>query len=225
MKILVVEDEKELLYSIAEGLRLSGYAVDTASDGEAAEEMCAIGNYDLIVLDINLPKVDGFTVLKRIREENKLVNVIMLTATTGLEDRVKGLDLGANDYLIKPFYFEELEARIRSLLRRKQVQEDTVINNQGLTFDMKNKTAFIGDERLKLTGKETGILEYLLINQGRYVSQEELLEHVWDDGVNEFSNAVRVHVSALRNKLKAALGKNIIKNEIGRGYIIDKEQS
>ena len=195
MKRLVVEDEKELLYSIAEGLRLSGYAVDTASDGEAAEEMCAIGNYDLIVLDINLPKVDGFTVLKRIREENKLVNVIMLTARTGLEDRVKGLDLGANDYLIKPFYF------------------------------MKNKTAFIGDERLKLTGKETGILEYLLINQGRYVSQEELLEHVWDDGVNEFSNAVRVHVSALRNKLKAALGKNIIKNEIGRGYIIDKEQS
>jgi hypothetical protein len=223
VKLLVVEDEKELLDSIAEGLRLSGYAVDTASDGEEAQEMCYVENYDLIVLDINLPKMDGFTVLQKIREEDKLVNVIMLTARTQIKDRVKGLDLGANDYLIKPFHFDELEARIRSLLRRKQVQEDSTISAFGLVFDTKTKTASVNDERIKLTVKETGILEYLLLNQGRYVLQEELLEHVWESDMNEFSNTVRVHVYGLRNKLKDALGKNIIRNEIGRGYIIDKE--
>jgi len=119
VKLLVVEDEKELLDSIAEGLRLSGYAVDTASDGEEAQEMCYVENYDLIVLDINLPKMDGFTVLQKIREEDKLVNVIMLTARTQIKDRVKGLDLGADDYIVKPFDFNELMARIRAVVRRK----------------------------------------------------------------------------------------------------------
>ena len=221
MKLLVVEDEKELLDSIAEGLRLCGYVVDTASDGEGAQEMCYVENYDLIVLDINLPKIDGFTLLQNIRQEDKLVNVIMLTARTQIKDRVKGLDLGANDYLIKPFHFDELEARIRSLLRRKQVQEDTIISASGLMFDTKTKTASANDEKIKLTVKETGILEYLMLNQGRYVTQEELLEHVWESDMNEFSNTVRVHVYGLRNKLKKALGKNIVRNEIGRGYIID----
>ena len=221
MKLLVVEDEKELLDSIAEGLRLCGYVVDTASDGEEAQEMCYVEHYDLIVLDINLPKIDGFTLLQNIRQEDKLVNVIMLTARTQIKDRVKGLDLGANDYLIKPFHFDELEARIRSLLRRKQVQEDTIISASGLMFDTKTKTVSANDEKIKLTVKETGILEYLLLNQGRYVTQEELLEHVWESDMNEFSNTVRVHVYGLRNKLKKALGKNIVRNEIGRGYIID----
>ena len=116
MKILVVEDEKELLASIANGLRLSGYAVDTADNGIDGEEMALINVYDLVVLDINLPGMDGFSVLKSIRSENKIMNVIMLTARSDVEDRVKGLDLGANDYLIKPFHFAELEARIRSPL-------------------------------------------------------------------------------------------------------------
>ena len=129
--------------------------------------------------------------------------------------------MGANDYLIKPFHFDELEARIRSLLRRKQVQEDTIISASGLMFDTKTKTASANDEKIKLTVKETGILEYLMLNQGRYVTQEELLEHVWESDMNEFSNTVRVHVYGLRNKLKKALGKNIVRNEIGRGYIID----
>ena len=135
MRLLIVEDEKELLESIAEGLRLSGYAVDTAADGAEAEDLFWSETYDLIVLDINLPKIDGFTLLKEIRDEDKLVNVIMLTARTQVADRVKGLDLGANDYLIKPFHFDELEARIRSLLRRKQVVEDSVITYKNLSFD------------------------------------------------------------------------------------------
>ena len=223
MRLLIVEDEKELLESIAEGLRLSGYAVDTAADGAEAEDLFWSETYDLIVLDINLPKIDGFTLLKEIREEDKLVNVIMLTARTQVADRVKGLDLGANDYLIKPFHFDELEARIRSLLRRKQVVEDSVITYKNLSFDTATKILTGNGDVIKLTAKELGIFEYLILNQGRYISAEELMEHVWDMNVNDVSNAVRVHMSALRRKIKEAVGENIIRNEIGKGYVIDRE--
>lgn len=223
MRLLIVEDERELLESIAEGLRLSGYAVDTASDGAEAEDLFWSETYDLIVLDINLPKIDGFTLLEEIREEDKQVNVIMLTARTQVADRVKGLDLGANDYLIKPFHFDELEARIRSLLRRKQVVEDKVIRYKNLSFDTATKSLTASGEVIKLTAKERGIFEYLILNQGRYVSAEELMEHVWDMNVSDVSNAVRVHMSALRRKIKEAAGENIIRNEIGRGYVIDRE--
>ena len=223
MRLLIVEDEKELLESIAEGLRLSGYAVDTAADGAEAEDLFWSETYDLIVLDINLPKIDGFTLLEEIREEDKQVNVIMLTARTQVADRVKGLDLGANDYLIKPFHFDELEARIRSLLRRKQVVEDKIIHYKNLSFDTATKSLTAGGDVIKLTAKERGIFEYLILNQGRYVSAEELMEHVWDMNVSDVSNAVRVHMSALRRKIKEAAGENIIRNEIGRGYMIDRE--
>lgn len=223
MRLLIVEDEKELLESIAEGLRLSGYAVDTAADGAEAEDLFWSETYDLIVLDINLPKIDGFTLLKEIREEDKQVNVIMLTARTQVADRVKGLDLGANDYLIKPFHFDELEARIRSLLRRKQVVEDSVITYKNLSFDTATKILTGNGDVIKLTAKELGIFEYLILNQGRYISAEELMEHVWDMNVNDVSNAVRVHMSALRRKIKEAVGENIIRNEIGKGYVIDRE--
>lgn len=223
MRLLIVEDEKELLESVAEGLRLSGYAVDTARDGVEAEDLFWSETYDLIVLDINLPKIDGFTLLKEIREEDKQVNVIMLTARTQVADRVKGLDLGANDYLIKPFHFDELEARIRSLLRRKQVVEDKVITFKNLSFDTGTKILTVNGEVIKLTAKELGIFEYLILNQGRTISAEELMEHVWDMNVSDVSNAVRVHMSALRRKIKEALGENIIRNEIGRGYVIDRE--
>ena len=223
MRLLIVEDEKELLESIAEGLRLSGYAVDTAADGAEAEDLFWSETYDLIVLDINLPKIDGFTLFKEIREEDKQVNVIMLTARTQVADRVKGLDLGANDYLIKPFHFDELEARIRSLLRRKQVVEDKIIHYKNLSFDTGTKILTVNGDVIKLTAKELGIFEYLILNQGRYISAEELMEHVWDMNVSDVSNAVRVHMSALRRKIKEALGENIIRNEIGRGYVIDRE--
>ena len=223
MRLLIVEDEKELLESIAEGLRLSGYAVDTASDGAEAEDLFWSETYDLIVLDINLPKIDGFTLLEEIREEDKQVNVIMLTARTQVADRVKGLDLGANDYLIKPFHFDELEARIRSLLRRKQVVEDKIIHYKNLSFDTGTKILTVDGDVIKLTAKELGIFEYLILNQGRYISAEELMEHVWDMNVSDVSNAVRVLMSALRRKIKEALGENIIRNEIGRGYVIDRE--
>lgn len=223
MKILVVEDEKKLLESIREGLEHSGYVVDTALDGEEGSFMAFTNDYDLIILDINLPKKDGFEILREIREENRQVNIIMLTALSDVDDRVKGFDLGANDYVLKPFHFEELKARIRSLLRRQTTIKDAVIETSGISFDTAKRTFKFAGEELKLTQKEAGILEYLFFNLGRYVTTEELMEHVWNDEVDLFSNVVRVHMSALRKKLKTRLGKNIIRNEIGKGYIIDEE--
>ena len=223
MKILVVEDEEKLLESIREGLVHSGYVVDTALDGEEGSFMAFTNDYDLIILDINLPKKDGFEILREIRERDREVNIIMLTALSDVDDRVRGFDLGANDYVLKPFHFEELKARIRSLLRRQTTIKDAVIETSGISFDTTKRTFTIDGENLRLTAKEAGILEYLFFNLGRYVTTEELMEHVWNDEVDLFSNVVRVHMSALRKKLKARLGKNIIKNEIGKGYIIDEE--
>ena len=223
MKILLVEDEERLLESIREGLTHSGYVVDTALDGEEGSFMAFTNDYDLIILDINLPKKDGFEILREIREKDREVNIIMLTALADVDDRVRGFDLGANDYVLKPFHFEELKARIRSLLRRQTTIKNAVIETSGISFDTTKRTFSIDGEILRLTAKEAGILEYLFFNLGRYVTTEELMEHVWNDEVDLFSNVVRVHMSALRKKLKARLGKNIIRNEIGKGYIIDEE--
>ena len=223
MKILLVEDEERLLESIREGLVHSGYVVDTALDGEEGSFMAFTNDYDLIILDINLPKKDGFEILREIRERDREVNIIMLTALSDVDDRVRGFDLGANDYVLKPFHFEELKARIRSLLRRQTTIKDAVIETSGISFDTAKRTFKFAGEELKLTQKEAGILEYLFFNLGRYVTTEELMEHVWNDEVDLFSNVVRVHMSALRKKLKTRLGKNIIRNEIGKGYIIDEE--
>ena len=223
MKVLLVEDEERLLESIREGLVHSGYVVDTALDGEGGSFMAFTNDYDLIILDINLPKKDGFEILREIRERDREVNIIMLTALSDVDDRVRGFDLGANDYVLKPFHFEELKARIRSLLRRQTTIKDAVIETSGISFDTTKRTFTIDGENLRLTAKEAGILEYLFFNLGRYVTTEELMEHVWNDEVDLFSNVVRVHMSALRKKLKARLGKNIIRNEIGKGYIIDEE--
>lgn len=220
MKILIIEDERDLRESIEEGLKINGYVVDTCEDGELGYEMAFCENYDLIILDLNLPKMDGLTVLKNIRKENKIVNIIILTARNNIEDKVKGLDLGANDYLTKPFHFAELEARIRSLLRRKVIQEDVILRYKDLKFDILSREISINENHIPLTNKETSIIEYMLINKGRIISQEELLEHVWDSSIDAFSNSVRVHISSLRRKIKNEIGYDIIQNIIGEGYMI-----
>lgn len=145
MKILIVEDEKILRDSLAEGLRLKGYAIDVAADGEIADEKVFCENYDLIVLDLNLPKLDGFTVLKNFRKENADVPVLILSARDGIDDKVKGLDLGANDYLTKPFHFAEFEARVRSLLRRKTIIENTILSNGTLQLDMAARVVTVAE--------------------------------------------------------------------------------
>lgn len=220
MRVLVVEDDLDLLELLAEGLTMYGYAVDKAYDGEEAIDMAYVETYDVIVLDINLPKKDGFQVLDEIRKFNQEVNIIMLTARSDIDDRVKGLDYGANDYMVKPFDLKELDARMRALLRRKSVTENTILKAGTLSFDTTTREAFVGETKVNLTAKETAILEYLFLNRQKYVSSEELIDHVWDSNADSFSNSVRVHMSSLRKKIKEIDGENKIENVIGKGYRI-----
>ena len=220
MRVLVVEDDLDLINLLEEGLTMYGYAVDKASDGDQAIEMSYIENYDIVILDINLPKKDGFEVLDEIRKFNQEVNIIMLTARSDIDDRVKGLDFGANDYMVKPFDLKELDARMRALLRRKSVTESTILEAGNMKFDTASREAFVDNQKINLTQKETGILEYLFLNKERFVSSEELIDHVWDSNADSFSNSVRVHMSSLRKKIKELSGENKIQNVIGKGYRI-----
>lgn len=220
MRILVVEDETALCETIAKGLRLDGYEVDLCFDGDEAWDMILSEGYDLIILDLNLPGMDGMEILKNIRNEDIETNILILSARSTLQDKIDGLDGGANDYLCKPFHFEELEARVRSLTRRRVIQNNIVLKCGELSLDTKARTAFAKGCELSLTRKELGVLEYLMLHQERLVSQEELIQHVWDQSVDCFSNSIRVHISALRKKLKSALGYDPITNRIGQGYLI-----
>lgn len=221
MRLLVVEDERPLREDITKKLRLSGYEVDACADGEAALEMLAAEQYDLVLLDLNLPKVDGMSVLRSLRRHDLETCVLILSARSEISDKVEGLDAGANDYLSKPFHLAELEARVRSLTRRRFIQQDVCLYCGRLCFNTRNRIATVDGQPLALTRKECGVLEYLLLHQGRPVSQEELIEHVWDGSVDQFSNSIRVHMSALRKKLRAALGCDPIRNRIGEGYEIE----
>lgn len=225
MKVLIVEDELDLLDSIAEGLTLLGYVTDKAKSGIDAIDMAFVESYDLIILDVNLPGKDGFEVLKEIRDFNKEVAIIVLTARSDIEDRVKGLDLGASDYMIKPFSLRELDARMRSHLRGKKIHQATEIEISGLSFDTIKREASYDGKEISLTSKETGILEYLFLNSERFIPAEEIIEHVWGSNADGFSNTVRVHMSSLRKKLKQACGKNLIENVIGKGYRIHETEN
>ena len=205
MRLLIVEDEIELCDTVAKTLYRAGYEVDTCYDGSEALDYILAENYDLIVLDLNLPGMDGMELLKELRKKNEETKVLILSARSQIADKVEGLDAGANDYMEKPFHLQELEARIRSLTRRKFVQKDVCLTCGGIRFDTKKREAYAKGEFVALTRKENGILEYLLLNQGRPVSQEELIEHVWDASADSFSGSIRVHMSSLRKKLKAVL--------------------
>ena len=220
MRLLVVEDEKDLCDTIAKVLYDSGYEVDTCYDGEEALDYILTEEYDLIVLDLNLPGMDGMDILKELRQTNEETKVLILSARSQIADKVEGLDAGANDYMEKPFHLQELEARIRSLTRRKFVQKDDCLQCGDIRFNTRERAAYAKGELVSLTRKENGILEYLLLNQGRPVSQEELIEHVWDASVDSFSGSIRVHMSSLRKKLKAVLGYDPIVNKVGEGYKI-----
>ena len=224
MRLLVVEDEQSLREDIKKKLQHSGYEVDACGDGETASEYLAVEYYDLVLLDLNLPKIDGMTLLRNFREENQETPVLILSARSEINDKVEGLDAGANDYMEKPFHLQELEARIRSLTRRKFIQKDVCLSYGDIRFDTKKREACANGEPVSLTRKENGILEYMLLNQGRPVSQEELIEHVWDASVDSFSGSIRVHVSSLRRKLKAVLSYDPIVNKIGEGYRLERKE-
>jgi DNA-binding response OmpR family regulator len=245
MKLLVVEDEIMMQNIIAKGLRKSGYAVDVALDGQEALDCFEVNEYDLIVLDLNLPKVDGMEVLRRIREEDQEVKILILSARSNVVDRIKGLDAGSNDYLVKPFDFHEFEARIRCLLRRSFVQKETMILHGNIQVDTARKEVsvlqetYVGDtptytnqsmalettnwSKVDLTRKEYSLLEYLIMNRNRVISAEELIEHVWDSEVDLFSNSLKFHMSSLKRKLVSGGADTSIKNLRGQGYMIDSE--
>ena len=224
MHLLVIEDERALCETIVRSLRRLAYSVDYCYDGEKALELLGVERYDLVLLDLNLPGKDGMTVLRTLRQTDRETRVLILSARGEVEDKVEGLDAGANDYLAKPFHLAELEARIRSLTLRQFTQQ-AVLLTCGELFDTRSRTAAVNGQPLTLTRKETGILEYLMVHQGRPVSQEELMEHVWDNSVDSFSNSIRVHISALRKKLRAALGFDPIRNRIGEGYLMGGEET
>ena len=220
MHLLVVEDERDLCQTIVRSLRRLAYSVDFCYDGEQALELLGVERYDLVLLDRNLPGRDGMTVLRTLRRTDRQTPVLILSARGEVHDKVEGLDAGANDYLAKPFHLAELEARIRSLTLRQFTQQDVLLTCGALYFDTRARSASVDGQVLTLTRKETGILEYLMVHQGRPVSQEELMEHVWDNSVDCFSNSIRVHISALRKKLRTALGYDPIRNRIGEGYLM-----
>ena len=220
MHLLVIEDERVLCETIVRSLRRLAYSVDHCYDGDQALELLGTERYDLVLLDLNLPGKDGMTVLRTFRQRDRKTPVLILSARSEVKDKVEGLDAGANVYLSKPFHLAELEARIRSLTLRQFTQQDVLLTFKALSFDTRSRTATVNGQTLALTRKETGILEYLMVHQGRPVSQEELMEHVWDNSVDSFSNSIRVHISALRKKLRAALGYDPIRNRIGEGYLM-----
>ena len=225
MKLLLVEDDMELSSILVKGLKKCRYAVDVAYDGEEALSSYEINEYDLIVLDLNLPQIDGLDVLKKIRENDMKTKVLILSARSEIEDRVLGLDLGANDYLIKPFNFLELEARIRTLLRRSFVQESNILTCNGIKMDNTSKKVSFNEKILSLTNKEYAILEYLMIHKECVISAEQLIEHVWDSEVDLFSNSLKFHIHSLKKKISDVSGKDeYIKNIRGQGYILKEEE-
>jgi DNA-binding response OmpR family regulator len=217
MRVLVVEDQQELAETVATGLRREGMAVDIAFDGAAALRRAAVNEYDVIVLDRDLPGVHGDRVCQTLVERDVRARVLMLTASAGIEDRVGGLSLGADDYLPKPFAFAELVARIRALARRAQPALPPVMRSGDLTLDPGRRVADRDGRRLELSAKELAVLELLLAARGGVVSAEELLARAWDEAADPFSNVVKVTISRLRRKLGEP---QLIETVPGAGYKI-----
>ena len=225
MRILVVEDEKKINDIIVKILKQEKYGVDSCFDGEEALDYIFSVEYDAIILDIMLPKLDGFEVLKKARSKGIKSPVLFLTARERVEDRVKGLDYGADDYLIKPFAFEELLARVRVLLRKNSnaEQKGNIFKIANLTVNCNNHTVFRDNTPIKLSAKEFSILEYMMRNQGRVVSKEKIEEHVWDFGYEGGSNIVEVYIKFLRKKIDTDFSPKLIHTIRRVGYILKVE--
>lgn len=221
MRLLVVDDEEDLATAVAESLRREGYAVDVATSGQAALDNLIINPYDLVVLDLTLPDIDGLEICRTVRTDpmfEPTTRILMLTARDSIEDRVAGLDQGADDYLVKPFALPELSARVRTLLRRETTGGDAVLTAGKLALDTARQLVSWNDKPIELTTKEFSLLRYFMSHQGEVLSQERLLEHVWDEMLDPFTNTARVTVGTLRRKLTAATDLSFIDTVIGAGY-------
>ncbi len=222
MRILIVEDDKKVAGFLRRGLKEEQYAVDVCYDGEEALFQSQVNQYDLIILDVMLPKKNGFAVCKQIREEGNLTPILMLTARDQLEDKVKGLQEGADDYLTKPFAFEELLARIKALLRRTQDYKTKTLNVGDLELDPVSRKVTRQGKPLSLTGKEYALLEYLMRNKSRTITQSMIIDHVWDMNFDGLSNVVNVYINHLREKIDKGFPQKYIHTIRGVGYQIDE---
>ncbi len=220
MKLLLIEDSERLSDSIARGLRRSGWAVDVALDGETGFAQALANEYDVIVLDLMLPKLDGLTLLRRLRERGSLVHVLVLTARDAVEDRVLGLRIGADDYLVKPFDFDELLARVDALARRRHEAKDPLIRLGEVTIDTAQKTVSCAGKPVDLARREYMVLEYLALRRGQSVSREDLEQHVYDNRKEIASNAIDSAVCSIRRRLQRSGQAELIRTRRGFGYSI-----
>jgi heavy metal response regulator len=220
MRILVIEDEKKIADFIKRGLKEEGYAVDTAYDGEQGHTLAKTNEYDLLILDLLLPKIDGMTLCKKLRGEGYSIPILMLTAKSAVKDKVAGLDSGADDYLTKPFVFEELLARVRAMLRKKDPSQVSRFQVDDLTLDLLTHKVFRGKDEIALTAKEYSLLEYLMRNAGSIVTRTMISEHVWDIDFDTFTNVIDVYINYLRNKIDSGRKVKLIHTIRGRGYML-----
>jgi len=222
MRILVIEDEVKIAQFIKRGLKEEGYAVDVANDGEEGHFMLSSNDYDAIILDLMLPKIDGLTLCSTLRKEGNQTPIIMLTAKDTVKDKVKGLDSGADDYLPKPFAFEELLARVRVLLRKKDSRVQTQLKVDDLTLDLLTHKVTREGREIELTVKEYALLEYLMRNAGNIVTRTMISEHVWDINFDTFTNVIDVYINYLRNKIDSGFADKMIHTVRGKGYLLKK---
>ena len=223
MKILLAEDEIDLNNVITRYLKKNGYSVDSVLDGEEALDYLEYGEYDLVILDIMMPKVNGFEVIKKLRDKGNHTSVLMLTARDSADDKVKGLDLGADDYIVKPFDFNELMARIRAVVRRKYSNSSNKLMIGNLVLNTSKKSVTRAGKQIELTGKEYEVLEYLMQSKNRILSRDQIKEHVWDFDYEGDSNIIDVLIKNIRKKIDVEGGKQIIYTKRGLGYVIKDE--
>lgn len=225
VRILLVEDEPSAALMLAKGLREEAYAVDVAGDGERALELAFVNDYDLVILDVMLPRKGGFEVCRELRAAGSAVPVLMLTARDAVEDRVAGLDSGADDYLPKPFDFEELLARVRALLRRRPALYPEVINVADLSIDTRARRARRGGRDVELTAKEYALLEYLARRADEVVGRADIAEHVWDESYDPFSKVIEVFIQRLRRKVDEGHALKLIRTRRGEGYTLTAREA
>jgi DNA-binding response OmpR family regulator len=223
MRVLVVEDYAPLARSVTQGLREAGYAVDLAADGEEGLWYAEDNAYDAIILDLMLPKLDGLSVLRRLREKEIPASVLILTARDRVADRVAGLDAGADDYLVKPFAFDELLARVRALIRRRYKVQDGLIKVADLEVDTIGRTVRRSGRGISLSGREYALLEYLALRRGQVVTRAEIWEHVYDFAADPSSNVVDVYIGYLRKKLDHDFTPKLIHTRRGQGYLLGED--
>ncbi len=223
MRILLVEDETRVAGFIAKGLREQAYAVDIASDGEQALYQAAVNQYDIVILDVMLPVKDGHTVCRELRASGFRTPILMLTARGAVDDRVEGLDSGADDYLAKPFDFKELLARLRALLRRPAGLRPQLARVADLTLNTASHAVTRAGKPVNLTAKEYALIEFLVLNQDRVVGREQIGQHVWDENFDPLSNVIDVYIKRLRAKLDTGIGRRLIHTRRGEGYILSAD--